>query len=265
MPSVIGTNLTITKDGTRVIQKNDAATGGVTYEDVLSLTINLAKGQNYTLPLSAYDNGKTRVVIAANAPVQIILWPAGFNLANLSTTTTTTTTQDPGAAASGTVTLAGTITANDIVSVTLAGTEVSYTVLGTEADLAEVATALVAAINQEAALSAEYVASAAGAVITLTARYPGVLGNVALSTSVSVGATLTATASGAALTGGENLGAANPYPSAPVMPLMDLEVAADTVLDVTLKQRMEAIQIIAPNGANDVAPELTLLVGSQTP
>lgn len=70
-----------------------------------------------------------------------------------------------------TVLLQGTVEADDVYSVTIDGTTVSYTVLGTEADISGVRDGLIAAINANATLAANLTATAGNSSgeITLTA------------------------------------------------------------------------------------------------
>lgn len=82
-----------------------------------------------------------------------------------------------------TVTIAGTVEAGDVYTVTVDGSTVSYTVLGTEADIDAVRDGLVAAINADATVSA-VVTAAAGASGKLTL------------TGVTAGDSFTADASG---------------------------------------------------------------------
>lgn len=74
-----------------------------------------------------------------------------------------------------TVMLQGTVEAGDTYSITVDGTTVSYTTLGTEADLAAVRAAVVAAVNANATIAAKLTASAGTAPgeITLTALAAG--------------------------------------------------------------------------------------------
>jgi uncharacterized protein (TIGR03437 family) len=111
--------------------------------------------------------------------------------------------------ASGTVmigTTAGTITAKDVVTITISGTNYTYTVKSTDT-VTSIVQALVDAINSSNSGGGDpnvlaTVDTTATAVV-LTARKPGVDGNsVTFSATVSTNATETATASGANLSGG---------------------------------------------------------------
>lgn len=106
----------------------------------------------------------------------------------------------------GSVTLSGAIQANDTVTITLNGTNYTYTVV--KADTLEtVTTALAKLINAANNKLGDSSATAAPDTITdaviLTAKAPGTDGNgVTLAASVSANALITATTSGAALSGG---------------------------------------------------------------
>lgn len=54
-----------------------------------------------------------------------------------------------------------------------------------------------------------------------------------------------------------------PMPAGQTLPLVDTNLAADSLIDLTLPTIPAGLQLIAPNGANDVAPELTILVASK--
>jgi hypothetical protein len=108
----------------------------------------------------------------------------------------------------GTVTLAGSITEKDIVTVTIGGTDYKYTVVKDDT-FDKIINALVALINgsnsgkgdPKALAIPDHVIEA----IILTARAPGSDGNaVTLATTVSANATITATTSGATLSGGQD-------------------------------------------------------------
>ncbi len=103
----------------------------------------------------------------------------------------------------GSVTLAGTITASDKITITINGTNYAYTVLKTDT-LATITTALVKLINAAPGDPNVYaVANTAEDQVLLTAKAPDQAGNaVTLATTLSSGATETATASGSTLTGG---------------------------------------------------------------
>lgn len=99
-----------------------------------------------------------------------------------------------GVAASGTVTLAGTATAAGTLTVTVGNDSVEVGVASGDA-AAAVATALQAALAAKPDLPVT--ASVAGAVVTLTARHKGTLGNtIRLATRLAAVAGLTATSAG---------------------------------------------------------------------
>ena len=115
-----------------------------------------------------------------------------------------------GQKASGSVTIGGTIKATDVVTITLGGTNVNYTVTAADTT-ATIATALVAAINASATVgpAGTVVATYAwgnpanSSQVQIAASAIGVAGNaITLASSVSAGSTETAVASGATLTGG---------------------------------------------------------------
>lgn len=122
----------------------------------------------------------------------------------LTSTSTATTFTSSATAANGastaqvdTVTISGAVEAGDKYSVTVDGNVVSYTVIGTEPNLAAVRTGLVTAINANATVSA-IVAAAPGAAngeITLTANTGGSAFTSTVSTPVTgVAANTAATA-----------------------------------------------------------------------
>jgi len=93
---------------------------------------------------------------------------------------------------SSTVTLAGSLHAGDVIAVTVNGVAYSYAVLGSEATLSVVATALAAVIDAAAAL----VATASGQVISIASAETGVSTTTTVVVS-GAGATVTATAADA--------------------------------------------------------------------
>lgn len=86
----------------------------------------------------------------------------------------TTSYQGPPTAQVDTLTLGGTVEADDVYSVTVGGTTVSYTTIGADTTLTDVANGLIAAINADVTASA-VVTAAAGAPgqLTLSAVTPG--------------------------------------------------------------------------------------------
>jgi uncharacterized protein (TIGR03437 family) len=108
----------------------------------------------------------------------------------------------------GAVTLGGTINASDVVTITIGGTDYKYTVVKNDT-FNNVVGALVAAINgsNSGAGDPNAIATADPVVegVVLTARQAGTTGNiVTLTTTVSSGAKITATASAATLSGGQD-------------------------------------------------------------
>jgi uncharacterized protein (TIGR03437 family) len=108
--------------------------------------------------------------------------------------------------ANGTVAIGGTITANDVVTITVNSTNYTYTVKSTDT-IQNVAQALVNAINSSNSGSGDpnVIASVdtTATEVVLTARVPGADGNnVTYSATVSTNATITAAAAGANLAGG---------------------------------------------------------------
>ncbi|HTQ55870.1 MAG TPA: hypothetical protein VMI94_15490, partial [Bryobacteraceae bacterium] len=106
----------------------------------------------------------------------------------------------------GTVTLGGTITANDIVTITINGTNYTYTVKSTDT-VSSVVQAMVNAINSSNSGGGDpnVIASVdtTNTEVVLTSKQPGAVGNnVTYSATTSTSATITATAAGANLSGG---------------------------------------------------------------
>ncbi len=103
-------------------------------------------------------------------------------------------------AAKGTVTIAGTFHAGDIITVTVGGVATAYTVVAGDTNVAGIAASLATALNSNSAFSAIAYATVAAAVVTIVSK---ALNTTTLTSAVSgAGATVTATASGATLTGG---------------------------------------------------------------
>jgi hypothetical protein len=108
--------------------------------------------------------------------------------------------------ANGTVTLGGTITANDVVTITINGNNYTYTVKSTDT-VSSVVQALVNAINSSNSGGGDpnVIASVdtTATEVVLTSRLPGATGNsVSYSATTSTSATITAAAAGANLSGG---------------------------------------------------------------
>jgi hypothetical protein len=101
---------------------------------------------------------------------------------------------------SGTVTLSGTPTTSDTVTITVDGNAVTYTLVSGDQSggLSTTATDVAAALNANATFSALFTASASAAVITISAKEAGVIEEVSLAASTTGGHTV-ATASGSAL------------------------------------------------------------------
>lgn len=110
------------------------------------------------------------------------------------------------AKANGNITVGGTFSAGSVLTATINGVAVSYTVVAGDTTLAGVATSLAKAINAAAAVLGinavigQAVASAA--VVYLTALANGTAANATTLTVGAVGGTTTLTASGATFTGG---------------------------------------------------------------
>lgn len=104
--------------------------------------------------------------------------------------TTTASSTDSTTAQVDTIGLSGTVEAGDQYSVTVQGTTVTYTVAGTEANLAEIRDNLLAAIQSDATINSTVIAAANGTNgITLTARNAGSAFTSAVATPVT-GATV---------------------------------------------------------------------------
>lgn len=108
-------------------------------------------------------------------------------------------------AASQTVTIGGTFHAGDVVNITVGSLpEISYTTVSGDTNLNGVATSVASAINADASLNTVVKASAAGAVVTITALIAGTgFNGTAISASVTgSGATETATVGAGTFAGG---------------------------------------------------------------
>ena len=114
----------------------------------------------------------------------------------------------------GTVAIGGTIEANDVVTVTINSVNYTYTVKATDA-LSDVVQALVNVINSSNSGQGDpnviATVDTTGNEVVLTSRQPGGIGNqITIASSVSTSATITATASGANLSGGNDAASVGP-------------------------------------------------------
>ena len=116
--------------------------------------------------------------------------------------------------AQGTVVVGGTITAKDVLTVTINGTAYTYTVLATDT-LDTVAQGIVSAINSSNSNAGDpnvlvYDQIGLGTIV-IVARVPGPTGNnITLATSVSTNATITGTTTASTLTNGGSAGQVAP-------------------------------------------------------
>lgn len=101
-------------------------------------------------------------------------------------------------AASATVTLGGVVHTGDVVTTTVAGTAIPYTLLAGDSTLTIAGASVSAALNANATFALSYLATNAAGVVTVTRRRKGTNGNgTTLTAAVTgAGATTTATASG---------------------------------------------------------------------
>jgi hypothetical protein len=106
--------------------------------------------------------------------------------------------------AHATGTVGGTFATNDTLTTTIAGHAVLYTVVAGDTTDALIATHVAAAINANTTVNKLVIASAAGAVVTVTAIADGVAGNAITFACTKVSSAGTYTASGADLAGGVN-------------------------------------------------------------
>lgn len=130
----------------------------------------------------------------------------------------------------GKVTVSGTITANDTITITINGTDYKYTVQKTDT-IDIIVTALAKMMSESNGNLGDpnvfAVADHATGDVLLTAKTPGTNGDlVTLATTLSTGATLLATASGATLSGGGD--------AASIAPGTIVAVLGDQLSDVTL-------------------------------
>jgi uncharacterized protein (TIGR03437 family) len=136
----------------------------------------------------------------------------------------------------GKVTISGTITASDTVTVTINGTDYKYTVVKTDT-IDTIVTALAAMINASNGNLGDpnvfAIANHATGDLLLTAKKAGTDGNaVTLATTLSTNATLVATSSGATLAGGGD--------AASIAPGTLVAVLGDKLSDTTLSAPADA-------------------------
>ncbi len=193
MPTQSGASadLIIGQIGGDVDQATDAADSLTTPMSLAWDGVNLYVADVYNRRITVYSPGLTTI------PYQGITNSATVNVT-----------------AFGTVTIAGTIQANDVITVTINSTNYTYTVKATDG-LSDIVQALVNVIN--ASNSGQGDPSVIATVdtvadeVVLTSRQPGGVGNqITLAASVSSGATETATASGANLGGGNDSASVGP-------------------------------------------------------
>ena len=106
-----------------------------------------------------------------------------------------------GLKATGTVTVGGTVAEGDVITVTVKGKSVNYALTSGDTTTTLTAVSLAAAINADPEISKYVFATSSGAVVTLSAVKPGLIGNAVTLTSSSTGTT-TATAGAATLASG---------------------------------------------------------------
>ena len=193
MPTTSGTpaDTLIGQIGGDVDQATDAADSLSTPTSMAWDGVNLYVADVYNMRVTVYSPGLTTI------PYQ--------GITNSATVDVT---------AFGTITIGGTIEANDVVTVTVNSTNYTYTVKATDA-LTDVVQALVNAINSSNSGQGDpFVIATVDTVaneVVLTSRQPGGIGNqIAISSSVSTSATITATASGANLGGGNDAASVGP-------------------------------------------------------
>jgi uncharacterized protein (TIGR03437 family) len=180
--------------------------GTITIED-RSYSYTVHSGDTLTSVRDAFvalinDNTEEKVVASPSAAFTRILLQAKVIGPDGNGIKITATEPSAGTAV-GTVTLGGSINAGDVVTVTINGVGYSYTILATDT----FGTVLAALANQINAGSGDVNVNAVIQVgpqtLELVARTTGTAGNsVTLTTTVSANALITATASGATLTGG---------------------------------------------------------------
>ena len=204
-----GTRLYIADGGNdRVLVYNHIPTGNGVAADVvigqLGGEINQASDSTDSLrtPLSLAWDG-TNLYVADSFNVRVMVYtPATPNVPYSGVRNAASLN----VYAVGKVTISGTITANDTVTVTINGTDYKYTVV--KADTIDtIVTALASMINTSNGNVGDpnvfAIANHATGDLLLTAKKPGTDGNaVTLATTLSTNATLVATSSGATLAGG---------------------------------------------------------------
>ncbi len=139
-----------------------------------------------TVKICSGDDVNTNAVIDYYGPNVNVVWSNG----------------SVGAYATATVTLGGIPMTGETTMLTINGAVVALSEV-TGSTLAQEASVLAALINSNATISTFVTASSIGTVITLTANTMGTAGN-SISLSKTVGVGMTATVSGATLTGGTN-------------------------------------------------------------
>lgn len=145
----------------------------------LNLPANDSANSTHNYAIEVYDSDGTQQVVTLGFEKQT---------ANNSWTVTPSW-QDPPTAQVDTVTLAGTIEAGDVYSVTVAGTTVNYTVAGTEPDISAVRDGLIALLQAEPTVTSEVTIAASGTDgLTLTATTAGT-GFTATATATNGGVT----------------------------------------------------------------------------
>jgi phage tail sheath gpL-like len=105
-------------------------------------------------------------------------------------------------AAAATVTIAGTMHTGDVVTTTVGGNAVAYTLVAGDSTATLAAANIVAALNANAAMAALVTATNSAGVITLTAKRKGTGFNATALTAVVSGAGATTTATAQAATFG---------------------------------------------------------------
>lgn len=166
----------------------DLTAGGILANSVAYIS----SGDTTTEGVFDLDNANSKAIVRLRSTGEPILATAGV----VATEVYGRTDFVVAVAATGTITIGGTPAEDDTVTGTVDGTDYVYTVLNGETT-DDVATALAALIDADALVSA----AAVGSVITITASTAGVAGNAITLAADSTG-TVTATESGATLTGG---------------------------------------------------------------
>lgn len=167
-------------------------TGKETAEAALQLNLDASAGTNrsYTYAIHVFDDlGQKQSIPITFTKSEVNRWDVSMAVPQVAE------------AQVDTLTLGGTVEANDTFKVTINGNTVTYTVTGAEADMNAVRNALVAAINADANVSSTVIAAAGtgtGA-LTITARDAGTAFTDAVNTTqgtVAVAQVNTATIAG---------------------------------------------------------------------